>query len=62
VEEELARRRDVRAPFKAVLEYGAGIDKGQRAELIVVDADDEVSLWLEADGKLAAAARVQCTV
>jgi acyl-ACP thioesterase len=58
VEEQLARRRDLRAPFIAVMEYGPGVQPGAAAE-VVVDADsDALALWIVAEGSVAAACRV----
>ena len=51
VEEHL----DLIAPVTVVLEYRGGIDRGQVAE-VVVDGD---SLWILADGAVAASARIQ---
>jgi acyl-ACP thioesterase len=50
VEEHL----DLQAPVTVVLEYRGGIDRGQTAE-VVVDGD---SLWILADGSVAASARI----
>jgi acyl-ACP thioesterase len=45
---------DLKAPVTVVLEYRGGIDRGQSAE-VVVDGD---SLWIVADGAVAASARI----
>ena len=50
VEEHL----DLIAPVSLVLEYRGGIDRGQAAE-VIVDGD---SLWILADGSVAASARI----
>lgn len=50
VEEHL----DLIAPVTVVLEYRGGIDRGQSAE-VVVEGD---SLWIVADGSVAASARI----
>ncbi|MEY2460039.1 MAG: hypothetical protein QOG30_1869, partial [Acidimicrobiaceae bacterium] len=50
VEEHL----DLKAPVTVVLEYRGGIDRGQSAG-VVVDGD---SLWIVADGAVAASARI----
>ena len=50
VEEHL----DLKAPVTVVLEYRGGIDRGQAAG-VVVEGD---SLWILADGAVAASARI----
>ncbi len=47
VEEELVRRRDLRAPMRAEVEYRAALEQGHHVEIVRRDEDDEsVSLWL----------------
>jgi len=59
VEEELADRRRLRAPVRAELEYGAGINLGAAVDILAVDEpDDGLAVWLVADGVVAASARL----
>lgn len=47
VEEELARRRDLRAPIRAEVEYRAALEEGHHVEIASRDdVDGSVSLWL----------------
>ena len=61
VEEELARRRDVRAPFVATMEYGGGIVRGDDVQVVVADAQRGFDLWLVDGGTVPGAARVTTT-
>ena len=46
VDEELARRRDLRAPLRADVEFRAPIEPGAAVEVVHVDGADDVHLWL----------------
>lgn len=59
VEDELARRRDLRAPVRAELEYRVGIEPRHAARLIVDDEPHAVSLWLVGEPGIFASARVR---
>jgi acyl-ACP thioesterase len=58
VEEELARRRDLRAPLRAEVEFRAGIDPGDAVTVAVQDGEGEMRLWLQRDGAVLASAHV----
>jgi acyl-ACP thioesterase len=58
VEEELARRRDLRPPFEATLEFVREIGRDDDVSVVVDDADDRLDVWLVGDGGVHAAARV----
>jgi acyl-ACP thioesterase len=61
VEEVLASRRELRAPLRAELEHRSAVERGADVEVLVADdgADDAVSLWILADGAVAATAVVR---
>jgi acyl-ACP thioesterase len=59
VEEELARRSDLRRPLTATMEYGAGIDLGAAADVLVVDEPGRLRLWLVVGDTVAASAVVE---
>jgi acyl-ACP thioesterase len=46
VEEELARRRDLRAPLRAELEHRAAIEPGADVEVVVEETGRRSALWL----------------
>jgi acyl-ACP thioesterase len=46
VEEHLARRRDLRAPLRAELEFRTAIEVGQAVHVAVEDADGSLRGWL----------------
>lgn len=46
VEDELARRRDLRAPMAAVVEYGDPLLPGTTPDLAVVDREDGLDGWI----------------
>ena len=59
VEEVLAERKDLRPPLRVDVEYGAGIGRGASVEVLSrQEADGALSLWLTADGVVAASAYV----
>jgi len=58
VEEELARRRDLRAPLRAEVEFRAGIDPGDAVAMVVQDGEGDLRLWLRRDGAVLASAHV----
>ena len=49
VEEELARRRDLRAPLRAEIEFRDGIDPDDDVGVVVQDGEGELRLWLVRD-------------
>jgi acyl-ACP thioesterase len=55
VEEELSRRRDLRAPFRAELEHRDGLLPGTTPTIAVVDQGDGFELWI--DGYASASVR-----
>src|SRR6202022_2394278 len=46
VEEELARRRDLRAPLRAELEFRVAIEPGDDVRLVSSDGEGDLRLWL----------------
>jgi acyl-ACP thioesterase len=46
VEEELARRRELRAPLRAELEHRAPIEPGAAVEVAIVEGPGAAALWL----------------
>ena len=46
VEEELARRRELRAPLRAELEHRAAIEPGAEVEVAIVERPGAAALWL----------------
>jgi acyl-ACP thioesterase len=62
VEERLVGRSELLAqPFRAVLEYGPGLEPGDTVELAVVDRPDTVALWFLVRGKPQASAMMRGT-
>jgi acyl-ACP thioesterase len=59
VEEALASRRDLRAPFRAEVQHRTAIERGVTVEVTVSDEDGALSLWARADGALAVTACVE---
>lgn len=56
VEEELARRRDLRAPMRAELEHRQPLEVGHTADVVAVDDGDALAVWVvEADAVHASA-------
>jgi acyl-ACP thioesterase len=47
VEEELARRRDLRAPLRAEMEHRDGLLPGSTPTLRVADRPDGIDLWID---------------
>jgi acyl-ACP thioesterase len=58
VEEALSSRRQLRAPLRAEVEHRTAIERGAAVELVATDDGAELSVWLVADGVVAASARV----
>jgi acyl-ACP thioesterase len=56
VEEQLARRRDLRAPLRAELEHRRAVDVGHHEiEVVVAEQEDRLSCWMrDQDGNLIA--------
>jgi acyl-ACP thioesterase len=60
VEQHLLRRRDVRAPMRAEMEFRAGLDIGRpSADVVVSDDEDGFRLWILADSVVSASASVR---
>ena len=59
VEEELSRRRDLRAPLVAEVEHRDALGAGATADVTVVDGANSMRLWLCEDGSLRASASVE---
>jgi acyl-ACP thioesterase len=59
VEEALASRRGLRAPLRAEVEHRTAVERGASVELIAVDGDEGLRVWLVADGAVAASGLVQ---
>ena len=61
VEEELARRRELRAPLRAELEHREAIEPGADVEVAIVDASHTAALWLRerAGGSVYATATIE---
>jgi acyl-ACP thioesterase len=59
VEEALAGRRQLRAPLRAEVEHRTAIERGATVDVVMHDHGDDLSVWLVADGAVAASARVQ---
>jgi acyl-ACP thioesterase len=55
VEEELRRRRDLRAPLRAEVEFRAAIEPGDDVNIVTQDGEGELRLWLRRDGATVAA-------
>jgi acyl-ACP thioesterase len=59
VEEELRRRRDLRAPLEAEVEFRVAIEPGDEVEVVAQDHAGELQLWLVRQGAtVCASARV----
>jgi acyl-ACP thioesterase len=58
VEEVLASRSDLRAPLRAELEHRSAVERRAEVEVLVDEHDDAISLWILADGAVAATAVV----
>ena len=56
VEQVLAARPDLRAPMRAELEHRVAIERGAEVEVLVEAGSDRISLWILADGVVAATA------
>ena len=61
VEEELARRRELRAPLRAELEHRAPIEPGAAVEVAIVERPGAAALWLReaATGTVYATATIE---
>ena len=55
VEEELWRRRDLRAPLGAELEFRVAIEPGDAVEVVRQDGEGDVRLWLVRQGAVVCA-------
>jgi acyl-ACP thioesterase len=59
VEEELGRRRDLRAPLRAELEFRNAVERGHQVDVITEPIDGGVAVWLVGDtGMVHASARL----
>lgn len=59
VEEALASRRDLRAPLCAEVQHRTAIERGATVDVVVIDDEGAVSLWVRADDVVAVTARVE---
>jgi acyl-ACP thioesterase len=59
VEEELAGRRELRAPLRATLEFVREIDRGTEISVVVANGPDQLDLWLVSAAGVHAVARVE---
>jgi acyl-ACP thioesterase len=59
VEQELVRRRDLRAPMRAEMEHRAGLEPRHAARIVVDDEPLALSLWLVGEPGVFASARVR---
>jgi acyl-ACP thioesterase len=59
VEQELARRRDLRAPVRAEMEHRAGLEPRHATRLVVEDEPLALSLWFVGEPGVFASARVR---
>jgi acyl-ACP thioesterase len=50
VEEGLRRRRDLRAPLRAEVEFRVAIEPGDEVEILGQDGEGELCLWLVRQG------------
>lgn len=63
VEEQLATRRSLRAPFTAVLEHGPAVERGDTVEVVVNDDGVGLGVWLVTGESVAVATvRIDPTV
>ena len=58
VEEVLAGRPELRAPLRAEVEHPTAVERGAEVEIVVADGDPDLSVWVMADGVVAASARL----
>jgi acyl-ACP thioesterase len=59
VEEALAARSALRAPLHAEVEHRTAVERGAEVEVLVADDGPSLSLWVVADGTVAATAEVR---
>lgn len=59
VEEALAARRALRAPLRAEVEHRTAVERDAQVEVLVADDGPALSVWVLADGAVAASARVR---
>jgi acyl-ACP thioesterase len=58
VEEQLARRRDLRAPLRAVAEFRSGIRRDDDVQVLATETPTSVSMWLVVAGAVRATLEV----
>lgn len=58
VEEVLAGRPRLRAPLRASVEHPTAVERGAHVEVVTTSEGESVSVWVVADGVVAASARV----
>jgi acyl-ACP thioesterase len=58
LEEELARRRELRGELRAEMEFAGGVERAPSVELAVTDGEDSISAWFLVDGTPQASGRV----
>jgi len=59
VEDHLARRRDLRAPLRAELEFRAAVEPDHHIDVVTLDGPDDLSLWVVAEPGVCASAVVR---
>jgi acyl-ACP thioesterase len=59
VEEVLAGQRDLRAPLHAEVEHPTAVERGAQVEVAFARGEADLSVWVVADGAVAASARLQ---
>ena len=58
VEEELLRKRDLRAPLRAEFEFRSAVEPGHPVRVAVAETPDELRLWLVGENDAVAASAV----
>ena len=59
VEEELSRRRDLRPPMRAEVEFRVAIEPGAEVEIHTCDSDDACAMWMVVGSTVHASAVVK---
>ena len=59
VEEVLAEQRDLRAPLHAEVEHPTAVERGAQVEVVFARGAADLSVWVVADGAVAASARLR---
>ena len=58
VEEELSRRRDLRPPMRAEVEFRVAVEPGADVRIHTCDNDDGLEMWMVVDSTVHASAVV----